>query len=140
MRTLCGIAVASLAFLILADCGHHTFFDSHTHIDVNQTPPAVVDGFNREFPGLKIANTDQIVNADKTVTYELKFRDAKNDYKRKLFGADGVLRGGQFEHGVPAAGRRVQRLQIKMHLHRGIGAQFMRQVQLFSAGGHHRIL
>ena len=99
MRKLSAVA-AVLAAVLLNGCSH-TMGDVK-HID-GQTPQAVVDGFNREFPGCKLTHTDQVTYMDKTIKYELKFRDAKNDYKRKMFTADGKLLDSKWDVTLGAA-------------------------------------
>ena len=77
------------ALLLLCACSHSG--GTPTHIAVDQTPPAVVTGFNKEFPGLTITHTDSLAMPDGATHYELKFRDAANKYHRKTFTADGTL-------------------------------------------------
>ncbi|HUO07491.1 MAG TPA: hypothetical protein VM008_04260 [Phycisphaerae bacterium] len=88
-RMMAGLLAAAMLITGSVACQHGG--GSHTHIAVEQTPPAVVDGFHREFPGLKISHTDEIHMPDGTTRYDLKFRDAENHYHRKIFSADGKL-------------------------------------------------
>jgi hypothetical protein len=83
----------------LTGCSHTG--GSVEHID-GQTPPAVMEGFNREFPGLTLSHTDRVTYLDKTVKYELKFRDADRDYRRKLFDAQGKLLDPKWDVKLPA--------------------------------------
>ena len=81
------LALASVA--LLAGCTHTMGYVEH--IDLDKTPPAVLDGFHHSFPGLPLLHTDRVTYMDKTEKYELKFRDANNDYHRRMFSADGKL-------------------------------------------------
>jgi hypothetical protein len=65
----------------------------HEHVAVENTPPAVVDGFHSEFPGLTIRHVDLITEPDGTKQYELKFYDADHHYHHKFFTPDGKLVG-----------------------------------------------
>ena len=81
---------------------------SHTggkaeHIPIEQTPPAVMNGFHQEFPGITLLHTDRVTMLDGTIKYELKFRDAKNDYYRKMFSAEGNLLDPRGDIALPAA-------------------------------------
>ena len=89
VRTMAGILVAAILATGTVACQHGG--GSHTHIPVANTPPAVLDGFHREFPGLTVSHTDEIRMPDGSTDYEIKFRDAANHYHRKIFTADGKL-------------------------------------------------
>lgn len=65
--------------------------DRSDHVALDQTPPAVMDGFHREFPGLVLSHTDVVHTADGGTEYNLKFHDATRRYHTKLFSADGHL-------------------------------------------------
>jgi hypothetical protein len=88
-RTLAGLLVAAVLATGAAGCAHGG--GRHTHITVENTPPAVMDGFHREFPGCTLGHTDEVHMPDGTTNYELKFHDAQNHYHRKIFAADGKL-------------------------------------------------
>jgi hypothetical protein len=89
IHTIAGLLVAGILLTGTAACEHGG--GSHAHIAVEQTPPPVMDGFHREFPGLIISHTDEIHMPDSSIRYDLKFRDAENHYHRKVFTADGKL-------------------------------------------------
>ena len=95
--------VASLMTAMLAVGCAHTLRGTRMHIDVSATPPAVVAGFHRDFPGLNISHTDLFRAADGTETYELKFRDAMNKYRHKIYSADGQLQGDKTDVILPDA-------------------------------------
>ena len=84
------IRLMAMAAVICAGGCSHTLGDVH-HLKLEQTPPAVMEGFTREFPGLTLSHMDEITYLDGTVKYEAKFRDVKNGYHRKMFSKDGVL-------------------------------------------------
>ena len=88
-RSIAGILVAAALTTGAVGCAHGG--GHHSHTSVENTPPAVMDGFHREFPGLSVSHTDEVHMPDGTMNYELKFRDADNHYHRKLFTADGKL-------------------------------------------------
>ena len=88
-RTAAGLVVAAVLSTGVAGCAHGG--GHHTHIATENTPPAVLDGFHREFPGCTLAHTDEVHQPDGTVAYELKFHDAAHHYHRKIFSADGKL-------------------------------------------------
>jgi hypothetical protein len=100
-KMIAGFLVAGMLLTGSVACQHGG--GSHTHVDVAATPPAVVDGFHREFPGLTISHADEIHMPDGSTRYELKFRDAENHYHRKIFSADGKLEDTKEGVVLPAA-------------------------------------
>lgn len=76
--------------------------DRSDRIALDQTPPAVMDGFHREFPGLVVSHTDLVHTANGGIEYNLSFRDATRRYHSKLFTADGHLMEDKSTVALPA--------------------------------------
>ena len=98
---MAGLLVAGVLMTGTVACQHGG--GRHTHIAVEQTPPAVMDGFHREFGGLTVLHSDEVRMPDGSTQYDLKFRDADNHYHRKLFTADGKLIDTKMDVAIPVA-------------------------------------
>ena len=86
------LAMLSLAFLATGGCSQR---GDHTHMEIASTPPAVIEEFHRDFPGLALSHVDRIVTYfDHATEYEVKFRDADNNYHRRHYTTEGKLLDG----------------------------------------------